>query len=159
MLIRLEHGLITHWREYQHIDPRDWTDFIQGTGFPPINPGLPFGIRATSEEDRVWTAALLVNRWGSPIIVTRGRVHRADRLPGFIASVGNTPRGLVTYTVENGECEIVSLDSLESNRGIGTALVKAVRDETFARYCQRLWLITTNDNTRALRFYQKIGYC
>ncbi len=33
-LIRLENGLITHWREYQHVDPREWEEFISGTGFP-----------------------------------------------------------------------------------------------------------------------------
>jgi len=33
-LIRLENGLITHWREYQHIDQRAWSEFVSGTDFP-----------------------------------------------------------------------------------------------------------------------------
>jgi len=33
-LIRLENGLITHWREYQHIDQRAWSEFVSGTEFP-----------------------------------------------------------------------------------------------------------------------------
>lgn len=33
-LVRVDGGLITHWREYQHIDPRPWAEFIAGTGFP-----------------------------------------------------------------------------------------------------------------------------
>jgi len=33
-IVRVEGGLITHWREYQHVDPRPWTEFVAGTGFP-----------------------------------------------------------------------------------------------------------------------------
>lgn len=36
-LIRLENGRITHWREYQHIDPRAWPEFVAGTEFPPAH--------------------------------------------------------------------------------------------------------------------------
>lgn len=32
-LIRIEHGLITHWREYQHIDARTWPDYVGATRF------------------------------------------------------------------------------------------------------------------------------
>lgn len=49
------------------------------------------------------------------------------------------------------------MDSLLEKRGIGTALMDAVEREARAAGCRRLWLITTNDNTRALRFYQKLG--
>ena len=31
--IRMQDGLITHWREYQHADPREWDDFVSGTAF------------------------------------------------------------------------------------------------------------------------------
>jgi ribosomal protein S18 acetylase RimI-like enzyme len=33
----------------------------------------------------------------------------------------------------------------------------AAHDHAVAAGCRRLWLITTNDNTRALRFYQLWG--
>lgn len=32
-LIRLADGLITHWREYQHIDAREWRDYVGATRF------------------------------------------------------------------------------------------------------------------------------
>ncbi len=32
-IIRVQAGKITHWREYQHIDPRDWQEFVSGTAF------------------------------------------------------------------------------------------------------------------------------
>lgn len=31
--IRVQDGKITHWREYQHTDPREWEDFVSGTAF------------------------------------------------------------------------------------------------------------------------------
>ena len=31
--IRVQEGRITHWREYQHTDPREWEDFASGTAF------------------------------------------------------------------------------------------------------------------------------
>jgi len=51
----------------------------------------------------------------------------------------------------------VSLDALEQWRGIGTALLAAVEEAARTAGCTRLWLITTNDNTGALRFYQRRG--
>ena len=30
-IIRVAHDRITHWREYQHVDPRPWTEFSAGT--------------------------------------------------------------------------------------------------------------------------------
>lgn len=42
--------------------------------------------------------------------------------------------------------------------GIGSALLDAVKDIAVSDQCKRLWLITTNDNTAALRFYQKRGF-
>jgi hypothetical protein len=33
VIIKVQNDKITRWREYQHIDPRDWQDFISGTAF------------------------------------------------------------------------------------------------------------------------------
>ncbi len=66
--------------------------------------------------------------------------------------------GLVTYFLAHRSCEIVTLASLTSGKGIGTALVRAALKSAAARQCRRVWLITTNDNTGALRFHQKTGF-
>jgi N-acetylglutamate synthase-like GNAT family acetyltransferase len=109
-------------------------------------------------EDRDWVAALLRRHWGSAMIVSRGRQHDGTRLPGFVVLYRKKRAGLITYRIENDECEIVSLNSLIWNRGIGGALIEAVRVEACKAGCRRLWLITTNDNLLALRFYQKRGF-
>jgi len=61
------------------------------------------------------------------------------------------------YDVVNSECEVVAIISTEVGRGIGRALMEAVREHAVAAGCRRLWLITTNDNSRAFRFYQLWG--
>lgn len=66
--------------------------------------------------------------------------------------------GLVTYRIDGSECEIVTLDSAIEGMGIGSGLISAVKSAAMSAKCHRIWLITTNDNTPALRFYQKIGF-
>lgn len=93
-----------------------------------------------------------------PIVVSRGKVHRIHTLPGFAAMEGDSIKGLLTYQIHGNACEIVSLDSKEENQGIGTALIHLVIDCARERKCQRVWLVTTNENIRAIRFYQKRGF-
>lgn len=46
----------------------------------------------------------------------------------------------------------------EQWHGTGTALVEAVRLPARRQGCTRLWVITTNDNVDAVRFYQRRGF-
>ena len=59
--------------------------------------------------------------------------------------------------MEGDECELVVLEAFEKGRGIGTALLDATTDVARKAGCRRLWLVTTNDNLDALRFYQRRG--
>lgn len=115
-------------------------------------------IRPIRSEDRDWLRHFLIEHWGSPQMVYSKGVHHCDQLPGYAAYQGSEPVGLITYAIHEDHCEIVSLDSLREGRGIGSALVQAVEREGAARRAARVWLITTNDNLRALGFYQKRGY-
>jgi ribosomal protein S18 acetylase RimI-like enzyme len=119
----------------------------------------PYLIRPLTLDDRPWVACLLTQNWGAPLIVSRGRVHDASRLPGFAAVYQGQPAGLLTYHLAGSDCEIVSLDSLVERIGIGAGLIAAVQQVAQGAGCRRLWLITTNDNLPALRFYQKRGFC
>ena len=117
-----------------------------------------FEIRPLDRDDRDWVAALIEKEWASTKIVTRGKIHHADELPGFAAIANNKPVGLVTYRIDDKECEIITLNSLSRRIGIGSALVEAVKRVALDSNCKRLWTITTNDNVDALRFYQKRGF-
>jgi GNAT superfamily N-acetyltransferase len=117
-----------------------------------------YSIRPLTPADRARVRELITQRWGAEIVVAHHVVYRPHELAGFAAWHGDKFVGLVTLQVAGNACEIVTLDSLLSGAGIGTALVEAAK--TFARQanCTRLWLITTNDNLNALRFYQKRGF-
>jgi ribosomal protein S18 acetylase RimI-like enzyme len=115
-------------------------------------------VRAICANDLPWVARVLEEHWHSTQIVTRGRTHEADRLPGFAAELEGQPVGLVTYQITGDQCELVSLNSLRASIGIGSALLQTAQQAARAAGCRRLWLITTNDNLAALRFYQKQGW-
>ncbi|MGB7340803.1 MAG: GNAT family N-acetyltransferase [Phototrophicaceae bacterium] len=138
-----------------------------------------FTIRPLQREDREWVAHFLDEHWGSTQMVTRGRILYGHLLPGFVAERSKPPEdgeiieeldddateenpivtmekvGLLTYNVEDKDCEIVSLNSTVEGIGIGTALVRELIDAAKDAKIHRIWLITTNDNLPALKFFQK----
>jgi GNAT superfamily N-acetyltransferase len=115
-------------------------------------------LRALTATDRSWIEPFLRERWGALTVVAHGVTYRPAELPGFVAHEADAPVGLVTYSILGEACEIVTIDSVVERRGVGTALVAAVAETARAAGCSRLWLITTNDNLPALRFYQKRGF-
>lgn len=115
-------------------------------------------VRALTPADRDWVARHVTEHWGTEIVAVHGTCYHPAELPGCIAEMDGQPVGLITYHIAGDECEIVTLDSLAEGRGIGTALIEVVKAEAIAADCRRLWLITTNDNLRALGFYQKRGF-
>ena len=116
---------------------------------------MDFIITKITSEYREEVNALLKREWNCPPSISRGKAIDTRILPGFIALADNKVLGLITYNIVNCECEIVTLNSLTENIGVGTALINAVKVVAIDHNCSRLWLITTNDDTEAIRFYQK----
>lgn len=115
-------------------------------------------VRPLAEGDRSWLLRFLEERWGTLIAVGGGRVHQLEQLPGFVAVDGERRVGLLTYAMEGEDCEIVTIDAVEEGRGVGTALIDRLAEHARRSGCRRLHLITTNDNVRAIRFYQRRGF-
>jgi ribosomal protein S18 acetylase RimI-like enzyme len=116
-----------------------------------------FSIEPISASDLEWMRATLTRHWESHLIASRGRLIDASALPGYVAVAQAERIGLVTYELIGRECEIVSLNSFRENCGVGSALIAAVQASATEAGCERLWLITTNDNVEAIRFYLKRG--
>jgi len=119
---------------------------------------LPRSIRPMLPKDRGWVQQFLADHWHGLSMITRGKIHFPAQEQGFIAEMDHGIVGLVTFTVQNHACEILSLDSTRQGMGIGTALLDAVVEHARESGCQRVWLVTTNDNLNALGFYQKRGF-
>lgn len=111
-------------------------------------------VRPLRPDDRDWVRDRVAERWGSPTVVAHGVVYEPSSLPGLVAEDDGRPVGLLTFIVEGDECEIVTIDAFEEGRGVGAALMDSVKGLGH----ERLWLITTNDNSRAQRFYERVGF-
>ncbi|MEA5079825.1 MAG: GNAT family N-acetyltransferase [Anaerolineaceae bacterium] len=118
----------------------------------------PWRIRPIDPSDRNWIRQFVVEHWGAEEMVTHGEVSYPAQLPGFVCTWNGEVIGLVTYQIRGLECEIISLDSLRPQLGIGGALIDAVAEAARKENVTRLWLITTNDNLLALGFYQRRGF-
>jgi GNAT superfamily N-acetyltransferase len=114
-------------------------------------------VRDREASDHAGIVALLIESWGSTSVVSRGRVHDAGALPAKIAIRDGALVGVATFHRDDDECELVTLDSTEQGHGVGSALLAAVERDARRRGARRLWLITSNDNLDALRFYQRRG--
>jgi GNAT superfamily N-acetyltransferase len=114
-------------------------------------------VQPVTEADLFWVEQFVKVRWRSDYVIAHGVAYEVRRLSGFIAWLNEERVGLLTYHVEEEECEIVTLDSLHPRSGIGTALIDTIKALALHMNYKRLWLMTTNDNLHALRFYQRRG--
>ncbi len=122
------------------------------------NPMWEFTIRPLNISDHTWVAQRIIDSWGAESVVVHQTIYHPAELPGFVALAEKKTVGLLTYHIEGTSCEIVTLNSWNESQGVGTGLIEAVKLSARREGCERLWLITTNDNTRALHFYQKRGF-
>lgn len=102
--------------------------------------------------------AFIKQHWYTTTMIIRGKEIDMTKVEGFYFSEEKNIIGLITYIAYNDILEITSLDSLQENQGIGSKLVEAVIYEAKERKCQKIVLITTNDNINAIKFYQKRGF-
>lgn len=123
----------------------------------PSNALQIYPIDVTTRE---LVTAFIKKEWHSTDMLIRGEIIDMRQIDGFVLmdSCKNAIKGLVTYIVRGGYCEIVSLNSIVPNSGIGTALLKNVKQMATALGCSTLQLLTTNDNLNAIGFYQKRGF-
>jgi ribosomal protein S18 acetylase RimI-like enzyme len=112
-------------------------------------------IREYRASDRAWADAFM-QEFGGALQARRGELLDVLGLDGFVAERDGEPLGLATYRLEDGECELAFIAAFERHSGIGTALLDALLQAVSG--CERIWLVTTNDNLEALRFYQRRGF-
>lgn len=122
------------------------------------NP-LDFEIHSITPDDLPFVREELIRNWFTPVIWSRDVEYRADELPGFVAWLGEERIGLVTIArLSDAEAEVVTLSARTENRGVGGALLDAAVRHARDQGCARVMLTTSNDNLRALGFYQRRGW-
>jgi len=131
---------------------------------PPIIPGScdtrgiadDLTIRAYDEPaDRRWLEARLDDGFGAGHLQAR-RGELIDVLvgDGAVAERDGRPLGVALWRRDEASTELTYLWAFEPGEGVGTRLVRAVLE----RAAPPIWVVTTNDNVEALRFYQRLGF-
>ena len=110
------------------------------------------------DADRAAIAAMMESCWGSRLVVCGGEAFYPDQEDGFIERRDGDIVGLLTYRARDREMELLTLNAMVEGRGIGTSLVLSAIDRAREMGCHRVWLITTNDNLKAIGLYQRLGF-
>jgi len=112
-------------------------------------------IRDLWPADLSGAEALLEAGLGGRLQARRGELIDVLDRPGLVAVADGSLIGLLTYDEQPAECELVALVAAVRGTGIGSSLISALRELVPDR---PIWLVTTNDNLDALRFYQRRGF-
>ena len=95
---------------------------------------------------------------GSAVVARRGELVDALARPAVVATDAGVVTGVLTYDVVGDSCEILTLHATRQWAGVGSAMVVMVAGLAAAAGCRSYWVVTTNDNVDALRFYQRRGF-
>ena len=77
---------------------------------------------------------------------------------GFVVERDGRRVGILACRLEPDAVELAALAVSPRLVGLGSVLVEALREAAIAAGRRRIWVVTTNDNVDALRFYQRRGY-
>lgn len=124
------------------------------------SPGVTqYTLREIQPSDRAVVDKLLVEAWGAAQVyaVAYGGMVDAGALPGWLAEQDGEVAGLLTYRITGTIADIITINAFRSG-GVGAALVDRLAAAAPALGATRIRVVTTNDNTRALRFYQRCGF-
>ena len=114
-------------------------------------------VRPLADADRGWARAWLTEEWGLPVVSPSGVYDDPAAMDGFVAEEDGRPVGLLLDRIDEGRCEVVALVVREQRKGHGRALMEAARSAAQDAGCGRVWLITTDENPDALKFYKSLG--
>jgi GNAT superfamily N-acetyltransferase len=115
-------------------------------------------IQPISETNRQQVIEFFRQHWGSSQMIISSGAYDCAMLDGYVYAEEASIIGLVTYVLHSDSLEVISLDSIQEGKGIGSRLMGEVEQFSKERAIPQIELITTNDNLQALKFYQKRGY-
>jgi GNAT superfamily N-acetyltransferase len=109
-------------------------------------------------EDAAWAESVL-DGLGGRVQARRGElVDVLEPGLGFVAERGRTAAGLLTYRLDLDAAELSSIVATPRLAGSGSALLAALVEAVRSARLDWIWVVTTNDNVDALRFYQRRGF-
>jgi ribosomal protein S18 acetylase RimI-like enzyme len=123
---------------------------------------MPIEVRPATAADAPYIERSLTEAFAGTMALAHGELIDCLALPAVVAFEAGEPVGLLTYRVSGqgagSDWEVVSLAAERPGIGVGSALLEWIRATGAGAGAKRIWLVTTNDNVHALRFYQRRGY-
>jgi uncharacterized protein YhfF/N-acetylglutamate synthase-like GNAT family acetyltransferase len=120
------------------------------------DPGAGITVRPAMPADRSAVDGFLAAH-DAAVVARRHELIDATRHPALIAEADGALAGVATWIAADGSVELLTLHAASPWGGVGSALIAAARTVGSGVGAARLWLVTTNDNLDALRFYQRRG--
>ena len=110
------------------------------------------------DADRNEVAEFIEKHWHSRMVMSHGRSYYPHEERGFIERREGKIVGLLTYSIDEGAMEMLTLNSTLEGKGIGSSLILSAIEKARQEGLQRVWLTTTNDAMRAISLYQRLGF-
>lgn len=113
-------------------------------------------IRPITPDDSQWIKEIMDASWGGLPLIIRGKKYYPK--DGIVAENEGGVAGFLFYEIQNADCEIMVFEIFDKFKGTGTIMLNKLFEIAKHRKCKRVYLMTTNDNLDALRFYQRRGF-
>jgi ribosomal protein S18 acetylase RimI-like enzyme len=115
--------------------------------------------RMAEAKDIPWIKETMEKDWGGEPLLVRDKKYYPTALAGILAfDQAQNHLGFLFFEISDKTCEIVVFEIFQKLRGIGTLVLSELKDIAKQRGCDRISLMTHNDNLDALRFYQRRGF-
>ena len=113
-----------------------------------------------SVEEKKMVQEFVKRFWGEEEQLAFNRRFAVSRLPAYLAKVGDSVVGFVSFAEMSDAVIIVALGIRPEyqSAGVGGSLVRKVEYESRKLKKRRLLVSTSNDNLPALAFYQANGF-
>lgn len=97
--------------------------------------------------------------WNSVYMVYKGKlINMLEIRHVMVRNTEGAIIGLLCYYQERNCFHVVSMNAVEPNKGIGSALIEQLYMLAVKEGISHLQVETTNDNVVAIGFYQKMGF-
>ena len=109
-------------------------------------------------QNRKYANALIEKHFFSLEVVCRDEVIDMTLQDGFLCTQDGAYIGVITWQDRGDMLDVTALCTDVAGQGVGTRLLTKAKEAAVLQNKKGVTLITTNDNIRALYFYQTRGF-
>ncbi len=111
-------------------------------------------VRDAKPTDVSWIEQVLKMHWGGRLAVVNEQTVDLLNCPILVAGERD---GIAIFRAAP-QAELLLLHAMRINVGVGSALLKHLTLRLREEGVKQLWVTTTNDNLRAIAFYERRGF-